>query len=347
MADQAVPLSGVSWSSSLSVAEATAVREAGFEPRGLVMGSCVYQIGMSLSPKDYYEYSMRGGPWGGGPMGGGGPWGGGGFGGGGFGGPFGGGGGPWGGGGGRGWGGRGINFPGWLKYYSGSDLGWGGGGGWGGGAGVGNDFGGYGYGLGYTAAAVCWERTVWEDGVEAAAALAIQRIVAETAALGAHGVIGTRLNFRYLPELPSTIEFTALGTAVVRPGAKPLHRPFTSHLTGQDLLKLLQAGLVPVSVGVGAGSITAEIATFMAGSTIELAPFGDAVEMSRRLASDRLRRALQVPGEAVLGTLASTGMEGESHGQVMTTVLTGTLVRRFAKGEWASLPITMMRLSRP
>jgi uncharacterized protein YbjQ (UPF0145 family) len=317
MSDQVVPLGGVSWSSSLSVAEAAAVREAGFEPRGLVMGSSVYHLGISYSPNDYYTMAYGGGQFGGG-----------GFGGGGFGG---------------GWGGRtmGTSFPGWCKYYSGSDLGWGGG--WGGAPGA--NFGGF--GLGYAPAAVCWERTVFEDGIEAAAALALQRIEAETANLGAHGVVGTKLSFHYLPEMPSTLEFTAIGTAVARAGAAPLRRPFTSHLSGQELLKLVQAGLVPVSMAVGAGSVTAEIAAMTAGGTVELAPFGDAIEMSRQLAADRLKRALRVPGWAVLGTLASSGMEGESRGRVMTTVLTGTLVRRFAQGKWETLPLTVMRLSRP
>jgi uncharacterized protein YbjQ (UPF0145 family) len=317
MSDQEVPLGGVGWSSSLSVAEAAAVREAGFVPRGLVMGSSVYHIGISYSPNDYYtmSYGGGGGPWGGGSWGGGSQW-----------------------------GGRGSlssTFPGWLKYYSAGDLGWGSG--WGGGGGV--NFGGF--GLGYAPAAVCWERRVFEDGIEEAAALALERIEAETARLGAHGVIGTRLNFRYLPEMPATLEFTAVGTAVLRAGAAPLPRPFTSHLSGQELLKLLQAGLVPVCLAVGAGSVTAEIASMSVGGTVELAPFGDAIEMSRQLAADRLKRALHAPGWAVLGTLASTGMEGEAHGQVMTTVLTGTLVRRFAQGRWESLPLAVMRLSRP
>jgi uncharacterized protein YbjQ (UPF0145 family) len=316
-------LGGVSWSSSLSVAEAAAVREAGFVPRGLVMGSSVYHVGISYSPNDYYtmNYGGGGGPWGGGGLGGG----------------------QWGGGGGQWGGGRSMSstFPGWFKYYSSGDLGWGSG--WGGSGG--SNFGGF--GLGYAPAAVCWERSVFEDGIEQAASLALERIEAETANLGAHGVIGTRLNFRYLPEMPSTLEFTAIGTAVVRTGAAPLRRPFTSHLSGQELLKMLQAGLVPVAVAVGAGSVTAEIASMGVGGTFELAPFGDAIEMSRQLAADRLKRALRVPGWAVLGTLASSGMEGETHGRVMTTVLTGTLVRRFAQGRWESLPLAVMRLSKP
>jgi uncharacterized protein YbjQ (UPF0145 family) len=317
MADQAVPLGGVSWSSSLSVAELAAVREAGFQPRGLVMGSSVYHLGISYSPNDYYTMTYgNAGPWGGG----------GGFGGQGF--------------GGQGFGSRsvGSGFPGWLKYYSRDELGLGGG--WGGGGGM------TGFGVGYAPAAVCWERGVFETGMETAASLALDRIEAETASLGAHGVIGTRLNFRYLQDMPSTLEFTAIGTAVARAGARPLPRPFTSHLTGQELLKLLQAGLVPVTVAVGAGSITAEITAMTPGGSYELTPFGDAIETSRRFAAERLERAARSAGWAVLGTMASTGMEGEAHGRVMTTILTGTVVRRFAKGKWDSLPLTVMRLSK-
>ncbi len=333
MTDQAAaPLAGVGWSSSLSVAELAAVREAGFEPRGLVMGSSVYHLGISYSPGDYYTMTYgNAGPWGGG----GGPWGGGG-------GPWGGGGGAWGGGGIAGGGMRSARgFPGWVKYYSYDDLGLGGG--WARGPGI---VGG-GYGVGYAPAALCWERRVFEDGLEDAASLALQRIEAETASLGAHGVIGTRLNFRYLEDMPSTLEFTAIGTAVARPGAAPLRRPFTSHLTGQELLKLLQAGMVPVSVAVGAGSVTAEVTAMTPGGSFELAPFGDAIETSRRFAAERLERAARAGGWAVLGTLASSGMEGEARGRVMTTVLTGTLVRRFAKGSWDALPLTVMRLSKP
>lgn len=321
------PLAASGWSSSLSVAEHTAVREAGFTPLGLVMGSSVYQLAPVYSP----GMVAAGGTWAGGGAWAGAPRGA-------YGAPA---GGPW-----QGAGGWRGSWPGWIKYYSWSDLGLGGG--WAAGAG-GGMFGAPGMpgGWGPTAAAVCWERWTYEEGVEEAARLALERLEAETRALGGHGVIGIRLRFHYLEGLPSTIEFTALGTAVRREGAGELARPFTSHLDGQALLKLIQAGMVPVAAAVGVGSVQAEFPRWsMSGSSMELRPFGDAVERSRQLASERLVRASRSWGWAVLGTLASISTHGEGEGEVSNTVLTGTVVRRFASGRWDHLPLPVMRLSR-
>ncbi|MHB1928296.1 MAG: heavy metal-binding domain-containing protein [Acidimicrobiales bacterium] len=303
---EGVPLTGTGWSSSLSVAEHAAVRDAGFTPRGLVMGSSVYRLGPNYSPTVYGQ-----------------------------------------------WGGR-FSFSGWVKYYSWSELGLGGGawagapGGMGGPGGFGGPggLGGMGGMGGFGPAAVAWERVSYEQGVEEAARLALERMEAEIRALGAHGAIAVRLNFRYLEGLVSTIEFTALGTAVVRAGVGELARPFTSHLDGQSLLKLIRAGMVPVTAAVGTGSVMAEFPRW-GGAAMELRPFGDAVEMSRRIAADRLQRAAGTSGWAVLGTLAAVSTQGEGEGEVSTTVLTGTVVRRFAVGRWERLPLPVMRLSRP
>lgn len=331
---EGAPLPAAGWSSSLSVAEHTAVREAGFTPRGLVMGSSVYHLGPSYGPGAWGAGTGWGG--GAGPAGG------------------------WGGG--AGWGGgyRG-SFPGWCKYYSWSDLGMGGGmaGGMGrapwpgapvGRPGMGGP-GGMGMGMGgWGVAATAYERYAYEQGVEEAARLALERMEAEVRELRAHGAIGIRLNFRYLEGLPATIEFTALGTAVTRAGAGAtaveLPRPFTSHLDGQALLKLIRAGLVPVAAAVGVGSVMAELPRF-AGTSMELRPFGDAIEMSRRIAAQRLQRAARSGGWAVVGTLAAVSTRGEGEGELSTTVLTGTVVRRFATGRWERLPTPVMRLSRP
>jgi uncharacterized protein YbjQ (UPF0145 family) len=336
MATEAAPPVTTRWSSTLSVAEMSAVHEAGFSPLGLVLGSSVYRVGIDYSPNEYYNYingprgygGGLGGGFGGGPLGGGGLGGGG----------FGGGGGPWSGAPrGQGFGGRmgGGRFPGWTKYYGGQ-------GGW-----AGSPGGLGGMGGGYGAYGVCWERTVLESGVEEASSLAMGRLLDETGRLGGHGVIGTRLNFRWVEGLTSTIEFTAMGTAVTRHGAAPLARPFTSHLDGQALLKLLRAGMIPVSVAVGAGAVTASVPAIGMAGTVEIVPFGEAIEASRRIAGERLQRNTGGRGWAVLGTLASASMEGEAAGRTMTTVLTGTAVRRFAKGRWDRLPLPIMRLSKP
>ncbi len=307
--NESPPLAGAAWSSSLSVAEHAAVREAGFTPRGLVMGSSVYQLAPSYPP------GVGGGGWAG--AGGAGAWAG-----------------SW----------RG-SWPGWVKYYSWSDLGLGRGWAAGGGASAGGYAGGA---WGPVAVAVCWERLSYERGLEEAGRLALERLEAETAALGAHGVIGIRLRFHYLEGMASTVEMTALGTAVVRAGAGKVPRPFTSHLDGQSLLKLVRAGMVPVAAAVGVGSVAAEWPRWsLGGASMELRPFGDAVEMSRRLAADRLAAAAGSRGWAVLGTLAAGSTHGEGESEVSNTVLTGTLVRRFAPaGAPERLPLPVMRLSR-
>jgi hypothetical protein len=115
---------------------------------------------------------------------------------------------------------------------------------------------------------------------------------------------------------------------VTRHGAAPLARPFTSHLDGQALLKLLRAGMIPVSVAVGAGAVTASVPAIGMAGTVEIVPFGEAIEASRRIAGERLQRNTGGRGWAVLGTLASASMEGEAAGRTMTTVLTGTAVPR-------------------
>ena len=81
---------------------------------------------------------------------------------------------------------------------------------------------------------------------------AIDRMVAECAELGGHGVVGVRLSIGSFPA--GGLEFKAIGTAVVAPGA-PLptgrRRPFTSDLSGQDFAKLIVKGWVPAGLVLG------------------------------------------------------------------------------------------------
>jgi uncharacterized protein YbjQ (UPF0145 family) len=81
---------------------------------------------------------------------------------------------------------------------------------------------------------------------------AIDRMVTECAELGGHGVVGVRLSIGAFPA--GGLEFKAIGTAVVAPGA-PLptgrRRPFTSDLSGQDFAKLIAKGWVPAGLVLG------------------------------------------------------------------------------------------------
>jgi len=79
---------------------------------------------------------------------------------------------------------------------------------------------------------------------------AIDRMTAECAQLGGHGVVGVRLSRGSF--LLGGLEFTAVGTAVRAPGAAAGRRePFTSDLSGQDFAKLIMTGWVPAGLALG------------------------------------------------------------------------------------------------
>ena len=96
------------------------------------------------------------------------------------------------------------------------------------------------------------EITNFSQSLYHARELALGRLLHEARALGAHGVIGVRLEHKEYEWGANLLEFTAIGTAVrLRnwPGALP--QPFTSDLSGQEFLKVLHAGYVPVSLAMG------------------------------------------------------------------------------------------------
>jgi uncharacterized protein YbjQ (UPF0145 family) len=78
---------------------------------------------------------------------------------------------------------------------------------------------------------------------------AIGRMVEECAELGGHGVVGVRLSIGGFPA--GGLEFKAIGTAVRAPGARPLKKPFTSDLSGQDFAKLVMKGWFPAGLVLG------------------------------------------------------------------------------------------------
>jgi len=115
---------------------------------------------------------------------------------------------------------------------------------------------------------------------------AIDRMKAECAALGGHGVVGVRLKIGRFPA-SGALEFHAIGTAVRAPGGVPLREPFTSDLSGQDFAKLIHAGVVPVSLvlGISIGArhddwITRSQTRWSAGNT-EVGGYTELVNMTR------------------------------------------------------------------
>ncbi|BAY09431.1 heavy metal-binding domain-containing protein [Calothrix sp. NIES-2098] len=84
--------------------------------------------------------------------------------------------------------------------------------------------------------------------------LAVSRMQAEAAMLGAHGIIGVRLHQRRQVWGIGMVEFTAIGTAIRIPNRPPTNKPFTSDLSGQEFWQLRQAGYWPKGLVFGACS---------------------------------------------------------------------------------------------
>ena len=79
---------------------------------------------------------------------------------------------------------------------------------------------------------------------------AVDRMAAECATLGGHGVVGVRLSRG--PFGLGGLEFTAIGTAVRATGtAAGLQVPFTCGVSGQDFARLIMAGWVPAGLILG------------------------------------------------------------------------------------------------
>jgi uncharacterized protein YbjQ (UPF0145 family) len=148
--------------------------------------------------------------------------------------------------------------------------------------------------------------------------LAMTRMEAEAAALGADGVVGVRLDIEFKEFGSDLAEFIAVGTAVV---ADEAHRatpdgfswrntkgqPFTSDLSGQDFWTLLAAGYTPL--GLTMGSCVYHIAHqkfFQAmgnvGQNVEIPQFTEALYDARELAMSRMQaEAEQLGAQGIVG----------------------------------------------
>ena len=173
---------------------------------------------------------------------------------------------------------------------------------------------------------------------------AIDRMNAECAALGGHGVVGVRLSRGSLPL--GGLDFTAIGTAVRAPGARHGQRPlFTCDISGQDFAKLITAGWVPVglALGISIGSRhddrpTARQARWRSGN-VEVAGWTELVNQSRRDARRQLEhdvRRLGAEGVVITGMQMRVRerdcpvMPGRRD-HVVEVTLTGTAIARFSR----------------
>jgi len=148
--------------------------------------------------------------------------------------------------------------------------------------------------------------------------LAMTRMEAEAAALGADGIVGVRLEIEFKEFGNDLAEFIAVGTAVQ---ADEAHKktpdgftwrnnkgqPFTSDLSGQDFWTLIQAGYAPL--GMTMGSCVYHIAhqgifqkMSNIGANVEIPQFTEALYDARELAMSRMQaEAEALSAEGIVG----------------------------------------------
>lgn len=143
--------------------------------------------------------------------------------------------------------------------------------------------------------------------------LSLGRLQQEARLLGAHGVVGVRLERKSYEWGDNLLEFTAVGTAVALDHQPKPDVPFVSALSGQEWYKLHQAGYQPVGFAYGTCVyyLVASYATqwvtqgsLMGGGygNMELTDYTQAVYQARHAAQTRLtQEAARVHADGVVG----------------------------------------------
>jgi uncharacterized protein YbjQ (UPF0145 family) len=145
--------------------------------------------------------------------------------------------------------------------------------------------------------------------------LAMTRMEAEAAALGAHGIVGVRLTVEAREFGNDIAEFIAIGTAVKADTPPPgggqwrnnKGKPFTSDLSGQDFWTLIRAGYAPLGMVMGTcvyhiahqkmGAVLSNL-----GKNVEIEQFTQALYDARELAMARMQaEAEALHAEGVVG----------------------------------------------
>jgi uncharacterized protein YbjQ (UPF0145 family) len=169
--------------------------------------------------------------------------------------------------------------------------------------------------------------------------LAMSRMEAEAQALGASGVVGVRLDIRFLQWGEHIGEFIAVGTAVRQKDGQDWRAdggvPFTSDLSGQAFYKLLSAGYRPLGLVLGNCVYHVAHQSFgqmlrQVGQNAEVTVYTQALYEARELAMSRM----QAEAERLNATtVVETRLEVATHiweYHVMEFLSIGTAVRPIA-----------------
>jgi uncharacterized protein YbjQ (UPF0145 family) len=182
--------------------------------------------------------------------------------------------------------------------------------------------------------------------------LALTRMRAEAAALGADGIVGVNLAIHMYAWGQDVLEFVAEGTAVrstAAPGSfrLPDGGPFTSDLSGQDFFTLLHGGHFPVAFVLGTCVFHVAHQTMMqslkqTGQNMEMPQFTGAVYTARELAMTRMQAEADAVGaHGIVGVRAT--VHNHVWGEHATEFLAlGTAVRKIdSAGEALRVSVTL------
>jgi hypothetical protein len=104
-----------------------------------------------------------------------------------------------------------------------------------------------------TVSGTCWyqfERS-WTEGHAAGWRSALKRIKEEALACGANAVVDVKMR-TVQSDFATSMDFTLIGTAIRVDGLKPSPDPIVATTPLLSFMRLLQAGVVPVGIAVGA-----------------------------------------------------------------------------------------------
>ena len=105
-----------------------------------------------------------------------------------------------------------------------------------------------------TVSGTCWYHYgySWTNGHAEGWHAALARLRAEAAAAGANAIVDVRLRTIRGLETGSSMDYTVIGTAVRVDGLPPSPDPIVATVTTIEFTRLLEAGIVPVGVAIGA-----------------------------------------------------------------------------------------------
>ncbi|MDB5098521.1 MAG: hypothetical protein JWM80_2942 [Cyanobacteria bacterium RYN_339] len=168
--------------------------------------------------------------------------------------------------------------------------------------------------------------------------LALARLTHEAQALGAHGVIGVRIQMQRLDWAGGVLEYMAIGTAIRIPGRATAAAPFTSNLSGQEFWALHQAGYWPRGLVYGIccyyvaaswNSQRLERGGWFSAGNQEVTQFTDGMQVARRQAMAQLRtQGDRLGADYVVDAEAWCTPEGIERSENVTDLL----ITFFAKG---------------